>query len=173
MEVLSSCLTNCVLQSSMDEMIKIPIAFKAPALSHTGIVTYIITYLTKYKYHYDQYCIFNLGDDTRAFSACLRIELDTPGPSPVLGKVSLRAIVGIVRLYTRPEDETISLKYPSLATKTFPLKNAGAVSVNVAITPEDSQRLTVVPKNIVLMPGEQMPVQVTFHPPDIHSTLQR
>ncbi|XP_047293531.1 centrosomal protein of 192 kDa isoform X22 [Homo sapiens] len=115
-------------------------------------------------------------DSAEEFSAKVDIEVDSPNPTPVLRSVSLRARAGIARIHAPRDLQTMHFlaKVASSRKQHLPLKNAGNIEVYLDIkVPEQGSHFSVDPKNLLLKPGEEHEVIVSFTPKDPEACEER
>ncbi|XP_046585004.1 LOW QUALITY PROTEIN: centrosomal protein of 192 kDa-like [Haliotis rubra] len=100
--------------------------------------------------------------------ARIDIEVDTPIPSlPPVASIRLQATIGVLRLHTPRNMETIHLKCQAgkSAQETIKLKNSGNIKMEVQLSvPQFSDVFRITPEKLLIGPGSYSSVTVSFHP---------
>ncbi|KAJ1190861.1 hypothetical protein NDU88_000180 [Pleurodeles waltl] len=110
--------------------------------------------------------------EAEEFLARVDVELESTGPSCVMKSIPLRARAGTPRIHAPQDLQTVYLcaQVGSAAKQLLPLKNAGNISVelNVKCVEKDSD-FSVEPNNLVLKPGIEQAVEVSFTPQHLNT----
>ncbi|XP_071092273.1 centrosomal protein of 192 kDa-like [Haliotis cracherodii] len=100
--------------------------------------------------------------------ARIDIEVDTPIPSlPPVASIRLQATIGVLRLHTPRNMETIHLKCQAgkSAQETIKLKNSGNIKMEVQLSvPQFTDVFRITPEKLIIAPGSYSSVTVAFHP---------
>ncbi|XP_078254195.1 centrosomal protein of 192 kDa isoform X2 [Rhinoraja longicauda] len=148
---------NHVLQASYDgedpESLLVWVHFQAPQ---------------KYIYNTDP---LGAAED---YFARIDIEVDTPGPSNVINSIPLCSRVGVVRIHAPKHQQTLVMSAEAgvTAKQILPLKNAGNINAELKIQAAESSCFLVQPENILIRPGEESEVVVSYTPKDTQSEMQ-
>ncbi|XP_069778568.1 centrosomal protein of 192 kDa isoform X2 [Narcine bancroftii] len=147
---------NHVLQASYDgedpESLIVWVRFQAPQ---------------KYIYNTDA---IGAADD---YFARIDVEVDTPGPSNVINSIPLCSRVGIVRIHAPKHLQTLVISAePGVTTKQIlPLKNAGNINAQLKIQAAESSCFLAQPENILIHPGEESEVVISYTPNDMQNEV--
>ncbi|XP_072324522.1 centrosomal protein of 192 kDa isoform X1 [Scyliorhinus torazame] len=107
------------------------------------------------------------------YFARIDVEVDSPGPSNVINSVPLCAKVGIARIHAPKDLQTLVMcAQPGMTAKQIlPLKNAGNIAAQLKIQTAECCFLAK-PENLLIRPGEELEVAVSFTPQDTQSEIQ-
>ncbi|XP_078397184.1 centrosomal protein of 192 kDa [Cetorhinus maximus] len=107
------------------------------------------------------------------YFARVDIEVDSPGPSNVINSVPLCARVGIARIHAPKDLQTLVMcaKLGMTAKQILPLKNAGNITAQLKIQTAECCFLAK-PENLLIRPGEELEIVVSFTPQDAQSEIQ-
>ncbi|XP_072902818.1 centrosomal protein of 192 kDa isoform X3 [Hemitrygon akajei] len=108
------------------------------------------------------------------YLARIDVEVDTPGPSNVINSIPLCSRVGIVRIHAPKHLQTlvISAEPGKTAKQILPLKNAGNISAQLKIQAAKPSFFLAQPENILICPGEESEIVVSYSPKDTQTEMQ-
>ncbi|XP_072114517.1 centrosomal protein of 192 kDa isoform X6 [Mobula birostris] len=108
------------------------------------------------------------------YLARIDVEVDTPGPSNIINSIPLCSRVGIVRIHAPKHLQTlvISAEPGKTAKQILPLKNAGNISAQLKIQAAKPGFFLAQPENILICPGEESEIVVSYTPKDTQTEMQ-
>ncbi|XP_062915771.1 centrosomal protein of 192 kDa isoform X5 [Mobula hypostoma] len=108
------------------------------------------------------------------YLARIDVEVDTPGPSNIINSIPLCSRVGIVRIHAPKHLQTlvISAEPGKTAKQILPLKNAGNISAQLKIQAAKPGFFLAQPENILIRPGEESEIVVSYTPKDTQTEMQ-